>query len=240
MVSPDQKRVIKAIVGLFETGSTAPDYGAVTILDDGAGVTYGAHQSTDGGESSLDKIVDLYIERGGLYAADLAPYVDRLHADATASASPGNIAEWVDDMMTTLARAGYGDPIMALAQEQVFESHYWEPSAEQAEAMGLVTPLAWLVCYDSTIHSGREGIGRIRRRFPERPPADGGDEREWVLAYLDARRAYLATHSRAAVRATVYRIESMQHVACAEYQGIGGNWDLETPVHIPRPRAEIT
>lgn len=244
----DRKRIIKTIVGVFETGpgaaSGSPDYGAVTVLDDGAGITYGAHQATDGG-GAVDLIVARYIELGGEFAAELAPYVERLATNATAAAAEAGAigatpeavraagAPWVGDLMAILEQAGDTDPIMAAAQEEVFESHYWRPAAEQAAAMELALPLSWLVCYDSTIHSGPEGIGRIRRRFPEGPPASGGDEHAWVVAYLQARRSWLAGHSRAAVRATTYRINSLLDLAAA------GAWDLSPPVQITKPRCVV-
>ncbi len=235
--SDDKKRIIKTILGLFETGKTEADFGSVTVLDDGAGITYGAHQSTDGGESSLDKIVALYIAKGGRFRLELVPYLGRLAADATTTATPGAVPPWVADLMAILERAGDEDPIMAEAQEEVFESHYWEPAAAQAAEMGLETPLAWLVCYDSTIHSGQNGIARIRSRFPELPPSRGGDEVDWVLAYLGARRGYLLSIPHAA--GTVYRIDSMLQIALAEFDGVGGNWDLDPPVRIQKPRARI-
>lgn len=228
----DKKRIIKAILSVFETGTTFADYGVVTVLADGAGITYGAHQSTDGGESSLDKIVIRYIELGGVYADDLAPFLNRLENDETTSADPNAIPAWVQSLMTILERAGDSDPLMAQAQEEVFESHYWEPAAKQADGMDLKTALAWLVCYDSTIHSGSRGIGIIRRRFVEGPPSSGGDERAWVKAYLDARRQWLLTIPHAA--STVYRIDSM--LALLE----AGNWELNAPVKIQKPRATIS
>lgn len=247
----DRKRIIKTIVGVFETGPGAasgrPDYGAVTVLDDGAGITFGAHQATDGGESSLDKIVARYIDKGGALAADLAPYVERLAANATAKAAeagaigatPAEVRAagggWVGDLMEILEEAGDSDPIMALAQEEIFESHYWRPAAAQAAAMGLALPLSWLVCYDSTIHSGRDGISRIRAKFPEAPPSGGGDEHAWTVAYLQARRAWLAGHSRAAVRGTVYRIDSLLDLAA----GDAAAWDLAPPVAITKPRCTV-
>lgn len=239
----DKKRIIKIILSIFETGKQAVDYSVITVLPDGAGITYGAHQSTDGGEDSLDKIATLYVERGGALAAELEPYLARLAADETKGANPGGSADevrannqdngfaWVADLMEVLQHAG-SDAVMALAQEEVFEREYWEPAAEQAAAMGLVTPLAWLVCYDSTIHSGKKGIGRIRSKFPESPPANGGDEHGWVVAYLQARRNYLLSIPHAA--GTVYRIDSMLAIVT------DGNWNLDVPVKIQKPRSTIS
>lgn len=226
---PDRKRIIKAVVSLVETGSVHSNYGAVTVLDDGAGITYGAHQSTDGGESSLDRIVQLYVDIKGVYAEDLRPYLARLRADATTSSTPGAIKPWVADLMAILALAG-DDPIMGAAQEAIFEDHYWKPAAEQATAMGLVLPLSWLVCYDSTIHSGRGGIARIRRRFKELPPSKGGDERAWTRAYIRERGAYLA---EIGLGWTSYRVDVLRALDEA------GNWGLVTPFEVARPRATI-
>ncbi len=228
----DNKRIIKIILSIFETGTFEPDYGSVTVLNDKHGITYGAHQSTDGGESSLDKICARYIELGGIYAADIAPFMDRLRADATTASTPDNIEGWVLDLMGILARAGDEDPLMAQAQEEVFETEYWQPALQQFLDMGLATPLAMLVCYDSTIHSGKKGIGRIRKMFPEGPPATGGDEEAWTVAYLRARRSWLMSIER--LQVTVYRIDSMLELART------GNWNLDTPVAIQKPRATVS
>lgn len=226
---PDRKRIIKAVLSLVETGTVHANYGAVTVLDDGAGITYGAHQSTDGGESSLDKIVSLYVDINGEYAEDLRPYLVRLRADATTTSTPGAIEPWVAELMALLALAG-NDPIMGAAQEAIFEEHYWKPAAEQAEAMGLVDALPWLACYDSTIHSGRGGIARVRRRFAELPPSRGGCERAWTRAYLRERRAMLV---EIGLEWTTYRIDILDALEEA------GNWDLATPFEVARPRATI-
>lgn len=241
----DAKRIIKIILSIFETGTFEPDYGAVSVLADNHGITYGAHQATDGGESALDKIVARYIELLGAYGPDLVPFQDRLRADATTASSPGNIEAWVHDLMAILEKAGDEDPLMAQAQEEIFETHYWVPAAEQFRDMQLATPLAMLICYDSTIHSGKQGIGIIRRKFPENPPAKGGDEQAWVLAYLRARRAWLLSMPKTVD--TVYRIDSMARLAGYEIIGEGmprkvdgGNWALDAPVEVQRPRATIT
>ena len=231
-ISADKKRIIQSILSVFETGKTEPDYGSVVVLDDGAGITYGKHQSTDGGESSLDKVVLRYIDLGGDLASQLSEYLPMLADDATTQATPGNIPLWVQDLMNLLVQAGK-DPVMHRAQDEVFDEHYWAPAASQAEAMQLMYPLSWLVCYDSTIHSGVNGIARIRKRFPESPPSGGGDEKAWTKAYLQARRDWLASHSNPVVQNTVYRIDAMLDMVEAD------NWNLDTPIDIKKPRARV-
>lgn len=234
-VNADKKRIIQSILSVFETGKTEPDYGALVILDDGAGITYGKHQSTDR-SGSLDQIVLRYIDRGGLFASALTPYVSKLAGNETVGADPKNPSSWpswLKELTDLLRRAG-SDPVMQKAQDDIFDEVYWTSAAAQAKDMKLVLPLSWLICYDSTIHSGSNGIARIRKMFPESPPSGGGDERDWAVAYLQARRSWLASHEKAILRDTVYRIDAILKMA------EDGNWNLDTPIVIAKPRATVT
>jgi hypothetical protein len=47
-------------------------------------------------------------------------------------------------------------------------------------------PLSMLVVYDSFIHSGSVPMF-LRKRFIERPPANGGDEKKWIGSYVEVR-----------------------------------------------------
>jgi len=49
MITAPQKHAIDCIISIFETGRvpTAAAYATCTILPDGAGISYGKHQSTD-------------------------------------------------------------------------------------------------------------------------------------------------------------------------------------------------
>lgn len=85
----EKQRVIEAIINTFETGVPTGDYGAVTILRDGAGISYGRSQATDKADT-LDTIVYRYIDMKGPLAAQLRPYLDELKADGTASVDPAN------------------------------------------------------------------------------------------------------------------------------------------------------
>jgi chitosanase len=232
IISPDTKRVIQSILSVFETGKPEGAYDAVTVLSDGAGISYGKHQATDKSDT-LDAIVYRYLDLGGVYAKELRSYLDRLESDATASQDPSNLEPWVTSLMELLATAARKDAKMRVAQDQIFDELYWRPAADQALAMKLELPLSWLVCYDTTIHSGPGGITRIRKLFPERPPSAGGDEKAWVVAYLYARRGWLLEHPNPVVQATVYRIDAMLDLVDA------ANWELATPIQISKPRAVV-
>ncbi len=62
--------------------------------------------------------------------------------------------------------------------------------------------------------------------FAAKSPANGGDEKAWVQAYIAARRNWLATHKLQVLHATVYRMDALKAIADA------GNWDLVTPLKV--------
>jgi len=84
---------------------------------------------------------------------------------------------------------------------------------------GFTLPLSTLVIYDSQVHSG--GILMLlRKRFPEKTPKNGGDEKIWIEQYVNARRDWLANHSTKILHKTVYRMD------CFKNEMTRNNWDL--------------
>jgi len=222
-ITNDQKKAIDSILSVFETGKvpTPAAYQTCTILRDGAGISYGKHQATDNA-GSLDKIVAKYIAAGGKHADALKPYVPRLTANETAKLNPAAPPDWARALVSLLKEAGT-DPVMQKAQDDVFDENYWLPAVNHAKAIGLTTPLGYAVVYDTCIHSGPGRVATHRAAFPQKSPANGGDEKEWVKAYVGARKAWLAGSSNALVQRTVYRMETFEGLMAV------GNWSLTTP-----------
>lgn len=232
---------IDRMLAVVETGKLpTPDaYGTATVLADGAGISYGLHQGTDRG-GTLDAIVMRYLDLGGAFAEQFRAYLPRLAANETAALDPKALPRWCSDLMELLGRAARQDALMRRAQDEVFRERYALPAESQAASMGLSFPLSIAVVYDTCVQSGSDGVARIRSRFPEVPPARGGDERAWTAAYVRARRAWLAGYSSGnaghdeAVHRSVYRMDWFQAVIAA------GNWRLCAPfkwgsVTIPDP-----
>ena len=226
------KDVVQSIVRVFESGHPDGRYDAIVILPDSAGISYGISQGTDR-SGTLDRIVRDYIAAGGAFARELAPYLPRLQRDETASVDPQHPPAWVRQLMALLVDAA-ADPVMQRVQNSVFTELYWRPALTAARSLGLRHPLSLAVVYDTWIHSGPQGLSRIRRLFDEVPPAAGGDEQAWTTAYVRARRNWLSRHPRAAVRATTYRMDAFGDLIAA------ANWSLHTPIRIARPRATIS
>ncbi len=225
-ITSEQKRVIDSVVSIFETGRvpTAASYSTCSILNDGAGISYGKHQCTDKA-GSLDLVCKRYIELGGQQAGPLKEYMSYLSTNESAKYNnvTSNYPAWLNSLISLLKSAG-SDSLMKQAQDEVFDKNYWNPAVEHCKNIGLTTALGHLVIYDTCIHSGPGRVSSLRQKFPEKSPANGGDEKAWVIAFLNARKAWLASSSNPLVQKTTYRIDSMLQIANAN------NWDLNTPL----------
>ncbi len=224
-VIADKTEIIKSIIEVYETGKISKNYGTTTILEDGAGISYGKSQATDK-SNTLDAIVFRYIDKKGMYASALEKYLDELYSNLTTTVKPSNPPIWVRQLMMILEQAGNLDPKMKEAQDEIFDELYWQPALKHITSMKLVLPLSHAIVYDTCIHSGPDGVNKIRRLFSEVPPANGGDEKKWAEAYVRARRAWLANYSTVIVRKTVYRMDYFLEMIK------DNNWNLDKPLTI--------
>jgi len=211
-LTPGQRLVCERVINAFETGSAEGDYSNITIFADGPNdirqVTYGRAQTTEYG--NLRELVNMYVEAGGRFSEDLRDFVPRI----------GRVA-LVDNtaFKNLLRRAGSEDPVMRHTQDIFFDRRYFQPAMHWGDQNGFTRALSALVIYDSFIHSG--GIlDLLRARFPERPPAQGGDEQKWIRQYIEVRDNWLRNHHRPAVRASAYRTRDLRREIARD------NWDL--------------
>lgn len=222
--TPEQKHAIDCVLSIFETGKipTAASYSTCTILADGAGISYGKHQCTDKA-GSLDFVCKKYIELDGARADDLQKYMGYLVTNESSKVNPkGPYPTWLKELISLLKAVG-SEPIMQQAQDAVFDLNYFMPAVALADDIGLTTALGLLVIYDTCIHSGPGRVASHRAAFPEKSPKNGGDEKAWVKAYINTRRAWLAGSSNALVQRTVYRQDALLDLVK------DGNWELTMP-----------
>jgi chitosanase len=211
-LSSTQKKLLEKVVNVFETGSVAGNYGAISIYSDGPNdvrqITYGRSQTTEYG--NLRSLVQKYVAANGAYSKKLKPFAEKV----------GTVPLTDDTAFKDLLRkAGKEDVIMRKTQDEFFDERYFKPAMKWAKDHGFILPLSALVIYDSFIHSGSI-LWVIRGMFPENPPSLGGNEIEWTTAYVEARHVWLATHHREAVRKTIYRTQ------CFKDEISKGNWTL--------------
>jgi len=211
-LTAQHKRICEQVINVFETGSIQGDYSAISIFHDGPHgirqVTYGRPQTTEYG--NLDELVQMYADANGAFSNQLRPYIVKI-----------GVTPLVDDAQfkQLLCDAGKNDRLMQQVQDAFFDKRYFHPAIAWADDHGFTLPLSALVIYDSFVHSGSI-LPFLRKRFPERPPANGGNEKTWITQYVEARQHWLATASNPALHATVYRTQCFQREIARH------NWDL--------------
>lgn len=213
------KRKIEEVVNCFETGTPEGDYSDVTLFRDGPNrllqVTYGKAGVTEYG-GNLGKLLNQYVANKGQYAEDIKKYIPQLgNKPSTLAVNP--------TFISLLKKAGQ-DPIMKQTQDEIFDSEYWVPAEQFFKDNKFTTPLSMLVIYDSYIHSGKVPMF-IRNRFAESIPSNGGNEKKWITAYVEARGQWLKFNSNPILRQTIYRTNTFKTI-------INNNdWNLEKPIN---------
>ncbi|GEM_PF-240891 len=222
-ITPLRKRKIEQVINAFETGSATGHYAKVVTLKDfrdpATGelikqVTYGRSQTTEFGH--LKALVEDYVDQQGTFATQLKPFLNRIGKLPSLAAN--------DAFCDLLKAAGKEDPVMKSCQDHLFETKYYQPAFSWFRQHGFTLPLSMLVIYDSMIHSGSI-LGFLRRRFNTAVPTSGGDEKNWIIDYVNTRHQWLANHSNPLLRNTVYRMK------CFEEQIAQGNWHLSLPIN---------
>lgn len=207
---------ITRILSIFEMGKPEFKWGDTYWYRDGRGGKMQATLSmgfTEGG--ALQKVLDRYIANKGKHRAEVQKYRPRV--------GKYTLKNQRSDFSALMKKCGK-DPIMQEAQLYVFQTSYLAASERFCVKNGFTTPLARLVFADSKLHSGSPALPFLRKRFPERVPAEGGDERTYVRQYSEVRRDWLAGHSRKILHATAKRPRYYIYLMDK------GKWGLESPI----------
>ncbi|WCB91680.1 Chitosanase [Baekduia alba] len=232
VLTPAQRHVADELVSIFENSSPTIRYDYIEDLHDGCGLTAGRAGFCSATGDMLET-VEAYAQRrpdNGLVA--YLPVLRRRAASGSASTDGLGrrfVAAW---------RAASRDMAFRAAQDDVVDELYFEPAAERAAAIGLRTPLAVAIFYDTAIEHGTaqdaDGlpalVARTRRRARGLPAAPHITERRWLMTFLAVRRAdLLAPHNRARRvdwPDSVGRVDALAHLLRA------GHADLEPPLAV--------
>jgi len=216
MLTPTQKSTILRVINVFETGTPEGKYHSVVVMRDGINqsrqITYGRSQTTEQG--NLKTLIEMYINKAGLFAALLIPYLPLIKVVPLADDTP---------FKTLLKTSAKKDPLMRQCQDEFFDELYYQPAEQFFKSNKFTLPLSMLVIYDSYIHSGVVPP-KLRQLFPERTPRNGGDEKAWVQAYVQTRHNWLANHGNKLLQKTIYRTQ------CFLDQIHADNWDLKSTI----------
>lgn len=192
------------ILNVWETGTIDGRPSLISIFNDGyrgrKQVTLGVGFTEDGG--NLKKVIERYIKKGGKYSNFFEPYLP----------SMGNVSKpsLVGDasFLEMLKKSSKEDRLMIESQKEIFEEIYLASAKKFVNENGFILPISWLVFCDSALHSGQPAPGWIRKTFPEKPPKSGGDEIQYIRAYLKARRNWLKSKGGILAK-TTYRVENI-------------------------------
>jgi chitosanase len=209
-----QAQAARAIVNIFETGEVRGDYSAVTLLPGDTGrLTFGRAQATIG-SGCLQLLIERYCAAvGSRFGAPLRAWLPALTAR---SATADN-----DLKLHNLLRASADDPVMRDVQDAFFDELFWEPALRSASRLGLRSPLAVAVVYDSWVHGS---WAPLRDRASAAGPLQNVGEHEWIQRYVRLRRDWLGSHPNALLRQAVYRMDAFQRLIDQ------GAWGLPLPL----------
>ncbi len=217
MTKKELKEKIWTVLDIIETGKVGGDYGNITILRDGPNeswqLTAGRHQATESG--NLPELIEAYCKAGGWYSTEMAKFRPVFNSGKLHQNAPFKI----------LFRKAANDPTMQTVQDDFFTAEYWDKAMEWAKENGFKENLSLLVIYDSFVHSGSIRTV-IRNKFAEKPPAQGGNERKWIVEYSKARKKWLETNVKKILHGTAFRPALYLSLADAD------NWDLTKPFRV--------
>jgi chitosanase len=221
-ITTQQKTKILQTVNVFETGSKQGNYADVSLFKDGPKgpdglqirqITYGRSQTTEFG--NLKPLLQMYVDNKGTLASVIKPYLPKVGKQPSLC----NDAK----LIQALKDAGNNDPIMRSTQDVFFDKLYYQPAQQWFDANKFTMALSMLVIYDSQVHSG--GIlSFLREKFKENVPVNGGDEKKWIKAYVDAREFWLEHHSNPVLHNTIYRTQCFKDAIAKN------NWDLSQTI----------
>jgi chitosanase len=214
---PAKKEVAMEIVSAAENSSLnwRAQFAYIEDIGDGRGYTAGIIGFCSGTGDMLE-LIEAYT--GTKPSNVLAKYLPALrNVDGTDSHS-GLDPNFTRDWKTAAA-----DPVFQAAQEAERDRVYFNPSVRDGKADG-VRALGQFAYYDAAVMHGYDGMRSIRSRAlaKAKPPAQGGDEKAWLNAFMDER---IVEMKKEEAHSDTSRVDTAQRVFLNN-----GNFDLNTPL----------
>ncbi len=252
MFSDIQIKTVKSIVGIIETGKLGGDPSTLVVLEDGAGITYGKHQCTENSGNLWKLIFQYYCPKENAKFKEEFEYYDRIlyknKEYGTKSALKND-----EEFKSLLKAAAQQDPIMVIAQEEMFHTEFFEPALKLSQEFNVKYPLGLLIIYDMFIHSGQTGATKLIKRFDENwiEPEELSAKQElqaadilelnkaWIKDLIEDRHQWLISYTSSSpghqkvVRTSSYRTASYKRLIEKEA------WNLELPLEFILDRSVV-
>src|SRR3954447_19707673 len=179
---PAKKEIAMEIVCSAENSSLdwKAQYKYIEDIDDGRGYTAGIIGFCSGTGDMLELVQAYTKTKPSNVLAKYLPALRNVNGtDSHAGLDPNFTKDW---------KTAAADPVFQAAQEAERDRVYFNPSVADGEADG-VRALGQFAYYDASVMHGYDGMRAIRSRAlaKAKPPAQGGDERVWLSAFLDER-----------------------------------------------------
>ncbi|MFK0295513.1 chitosanase [Streptomyces sp. NPDC090442] len=218
---PAKKELAMQLVSSAENSSLdwKAQYKYIEDIGDGRGYTGGIIGFTSGTHDMLE-LVELYTKRKPDNI--LAKYLPALRkvdgSDSHEGLDPDYPKDW---------RKAAADPDFQKAQNDERDRVYFNPAVKQGKADGIGV-LGQFAYYDAIVMHGDgsepTSFSSIRKRAlaKAKPPAQGGDEKSYLNAFLDAR---VWAMKQEEAHSDTSRVDTEQRVFLKD-----GNLDLHTPL----------
>lgn len=221
LAAPAKRDIAMQLVSSAENSSLewADQYGYIEDIGDGRGYTGGLIGFTSGTDDTL-QLVEEYTRTEP--DNPLAPFLPSLRAVNGSDSLAG-----LGEAYTSAWHIAANDPVFRRAQDSLLDRMYFEPAVNQAKKDGLGA-LGQFIYYDAIVMHGPgsdgSSFGGIRSAAlaKAKPPAQGGDEKTYLNAFLNVRVHVMREE---AAHDDVSRVSTEQRVFVRE-----GNFDLHTPL----------
>ncbi|AOP49098.1 chitosanase [Streptomyces lydicus] len=218
---PAKKEIAMQLVSSAENSSLnwKAQYKYIEDIGDGRGYTGGIIGFCSGTHDMLE-LVELYTQRKpGNVLAKYLPALRKVDgSDSHEGLDPNYTKDW---------KKAAQDPAFQQAQNDERDRVYFNPAVKQGKADGIGV-LGQFAYYDAIVMHGDgndpTSFSGIRKRAlaKAKPPAQGGDEKTWLNAFLDAR---VWAMKQEEAHSDTSRVDTAQRVFLQK-----GNLDLHTPL----------
>lgn len=221
LAGPAKKELAQQIVASAENGTLdwRSAYGYIEDIGDGQGYTAGIIGFCTGTHDLLTLVEEYTEDHPGNGLARYLPALRQVDGtDSHEGLDPGFTAAW---------KAEAKRPEFRAAQDAKRDTEYFGPAVRRAERDGL-SALGQFIYYDAIVYHGPGGnatsFGGIRAAAMKRAdtPAEGGDEKAYLSAFLDVRRKAMRE---------LHPEHDTSRVDTAQRRFLNdGNLDLDTPL----------
>jgi chitosanase len=214
---PRRKETAMRLVSTAENSSLdwRAQYGYIEDIGDGRGYTAGIVGFCSGTSDMLALVAEYTKRKPGNPLAKFLPALRTVDgSDSHAGLDPGFTAAWTE---------AASDPVFQKTQEDERDRVYFGPAVALARTDGL-RALGQFAYYDAAVMHGMTGLRQIRADALRtgRTPRQGGDEIDYLTAFLDARVREMRTEE---AHSDTSRVDTAQRVFL-RYR----NLDLNTPL----------